>query len=205
MVKRTARCAGALGVLLGAMVIGLAACGGSSNGGSGGTAKAGFALSGMKMGHAHGAMPSMPGMDMSGSSASKMKMAGAGDAYGVAFLRQAGDRLTGWVAAWGLAPGSRHAEHVHGPDGACAPPSKQTMNMAVVLPDLQANAQGVAFNRIALTVHQQVVRPGFFVMVHRDPTPPAERDQIGSAPASAAFMRSFANNPMVLCGDVEAK
>ncbi len=125
------------------------------------------------------------------------------NAHGTANLTQKGDHLTGLIKVWGLVPNSRHAEHLHGPDGACSPGSKMTPNMAVVLPDLAANAKGEATQKINLTVHQEVVEKGYFIMVHEKPTPPSERNQIGSAPASPAFMQALSNDPGILCGDVK--
>ncbi len=125
------------------------------------------------------------------------------NAHGTVSLTQKGDQLTGLIKVSGLVPNSRHAEHLHGPDGACSPGSKMTPNMAVVLPDLVANAKGEATQRISLTVHQDVVEKGYFIMVHQKPTPPSERNQIGSAPASPAFMQALSNDPGILCGDVK--
>jgi hypothetical protein len=42
-------------------------------------------------------------------------------------------------------------------------------------------------------------------MVHEEGTPAAERNQIGAAPASPAFMQALSKNPGILCGDVEVK
>jgi hypothetical protein len=123
-------------------------------------------------------------------------------AYGQAYLRQVGDHLTGWRKVWGLVPNSVHANHLHGPDGACSPPSRQVPNMAVILPDLKANAAGYAYGAINLIVHQEVVAKGYFLVVHAKPTPADERSQIGSAPASMAFMQSMANDPAILCGQI---
>ncbi len=128
----------------------------------------------------------------------------ASDADGTAELEQKGDKLTGTITVSGLEPNSDHAEHLHGPDGSCEP-KKMVTNMAVVLPDLKANAKGEATAKFDFTVHQQVVEPGYFIMVHEEPTPPAERDQIGTAPASPAFMQALSKNPGILCGDVEVK
>ncbi len=100
--------------------------------------------------------------------------------------------------------GQDHAEHLHGPDGTCEP-KKMVSNMAVVLPDLKANSKGEATTSFEFTVHQQVVEPGYFIMVHAEGTPAAERDQIGAAPASPAFMQALSKNPGILCGDVEVK
>jgi hypothetical protein len=129
----------------------------------------------------------------------------ASTAHGEAFLKQEGDHLTGWRRIWGLVPYSRHANHLHGPDGACSPTSKQVSNMAVVLPDLVANAKGEAYGSINLTVHQQVVGPGYFIVVHQKPTPASQLNQIGSAPASMAFMQAMSNDPAILCGNVTVK
>lgn len=126
------------------------------------------------------------------------------NAHGTAELVQKGDKLTGTITVTGLEPNSGHAEHLHGPDGSCEP-KKMVSNMAVVLPDLDANAKGEATAKVNFTVHQKVVEPGYFIMVHEEPTPAAERDQIGAAPASPAFMQALSKNPGILCGDVEVK
>ncbi len=151
---------------------------------------------------------------MKGMSASQMKsMATAGGgmpyvvttAHGEAEFKQTGDRLTGWRRIWGLVPNSSHANHLHGPGGACSPTSKQVSNMAVVLPDLTANAKGEAYGTVNLIVHQRVVGPGYFLVIHQKPTPADERNQIGSAPASMAFMQAMSNDPAILCGDATVK
>jgi hypothetical protein len=151
---------------------------------------------------------------MKGMSASQMKSMTtanggmpyvASSAHGEAELKQEGDHLTGWRRVWGLVPYSSHANHLHGPDGACSPTSKQVTNMAVVLPDLTANAKGEAYGTVNLIVHQRVVGPGYFLVIHQKPTPADERSQIGSAPASMAFMQAMSNDPAILCGDVTVK
>jgi hypothetical protein len=151
---------------------------------------------------------------MKGMSASQMKSMStasggmpyvATSAHGEAELKQEGDHLTGWRRVWGLVPYSSHANHLHGPDGACSPASKQVSNMAVVLPDLTANAKGEAYGAINLIVHQRVVGPGYFLVIHQKPTPADQRSQIGSAPASMAFMQAMSNDPAILCGDVTVK
>jgi hypothetical protein len=147
-------------------------------------------------------MESMPEMEPT-EAPTGMLMAPS-DAHGTAELEQKGDKLTGTITVSGLAPGSRHAEHLHGPDGSCEP-KKMVPNMAVVLPDLEADSKGEATAKVDFTVHQQVVEPGYFIMVHEQPTPAAQRNQIGSAPASPAFMQAFGQNPGILCGDVEVK
>jgi hypothetical protein len=153
---------------------------------------------------AMGSMAGSEGMKMGTEKAASGMLMAPSNAQGTARLTQRGDHLTGMVKVWGLAPDSGHAEHLHGPDGACSPGSKMTPNMAVVLPDLKANAKGVATQKIDLTVHQKVVEKGYFIMVHEKPTPPSQRNQIGSAPASPAFMQALSNDPGILCGDVKA-
>lgn len=126
------------------------------------------------------------------------------NAHGKVELTQSGDHLTGTIEVVGLEPNSDHAEHLHGPGGACSPMSRITPNMAVVLPDLEADAAGVARAEVDATVHQNVLGSGYFVMVHRNPTPANLRGQIGTAPASEAFMQVLAKDPMMLCGDLRA-
>jgi len=154
---------------------------------------------------------------MKGMSASEMKnmQSSAKAAEGLPFVattasgeghfEQVGDHLTGWRRITGLVPYSRHANHLHGPDGACSPESKQTSNMAVVLPDLVANGKGEAYGTVNLIVHQRVIGPGYFMVVHAKPTPADEQNQIGSAPASMAFMQAMSNDPAILCGDITVK
>jgi hypothetical protein len=146
---------------------------------------------------------------MSSSEMAKMNSAAGGIPYvassasGEGHFEQVGDHLTGWRRITGLVPYSRHADHLHGPDGACSPASKQTSNMAVVLPDLVANAKGEAYGTVNLIVHQRIVGPGYFLMIHAKPTPASEQNQIGSAPASMAFMQAMSHDPAILCGDIK--
>jgi hypothetical protein len=154
---------------------------------------------------------------MKGMSAREMKnmQSSAKAAEGMPFLpsaasgeghfEQVGDHLTGWRRITGLLPYSRHANHLHGPDGACSPESKQVSNMAVVLPDLVANSKGEAYGTVNLLVHQRVIGPGYFMVVHAKPTPASQLNQIGSAPASMAFMQAMSNDPAILCGNVTVK
>ncbi|HTU63002.1 MAG TPA: hypothetical protein VMF89_31290, partial [Polyangiales bacterium] len=140
-------------------VVVIAGCGGSSS----------------KATAAHVVLKPMAEWDASSKGASKMKMKMsaaemkkmgeneeglpyvATSAHGEAYFKQEGDHLTGWRRVTGLVPFSGHADHLHGPDGACSPKSKQTSNMAVVLPDLVANAKGEAYGTVNLIVHQRVV------------------------------------------------
>jgi hypothetical protein len=199
--------AAAVAVLL---AVAVAGCGGSS--GSATTATVSLkpveSKSGSMEGMSEGEMEGMSEGEAEGSSEptegpTGMLMAPS-DAHGTATFEQKGDKLTGTITVKGLKPNSEHAEHLHGPDGSCEP-KKMVTNMAVVLPDLKANSKGEATAKVNFTVHQDVVEKGYFVMVHEEPTPPAERDQIGAAPASPAFMQALSKNPGILCGDVEVK
>jgi hypothetical protein len=188
--------------VIAATAVAVAGCGGSNS----------------KTTEAHVVLKPMAQWDASSKGAGKMKMSAAEmkkmdaseeglpyvatSAHGEAYFKQEGDHLTGWRRITGLVPFSGHANHLHGPDGACSPKSKQTSNMAVVLPDLVANAKGEAYGTVNLIVHQRVVGPGYFVVIHAKPTPASQRDQIGSAPASMAFMQAMSNDPAMLCGNV---
>ncbi len=193
------------------VALAVAGCGGSS--GSTSTATVSLSSSMADMTAAEGGMEGMSGAEMeSKSEGSEPEVAEgptgmlmeASSADGHAELEQKGDKLSGTITVSGLEPNSDHAEHLHGPDGTCEP-KKMVSNMAVVLPDLKADAKGVASTSFEFTVHQQVVEPGYFIMVHAEGTPAAERDQIGAAPASPAFMQALSKNPGILCGDVEVK
>jgi hypothetical protein len=89
--------------------------------------------------------------------------AASGGPQGVAYLKQTGRRLTGWIVVWGLEPGSGHAWHVHGPNGACRGTQRDPVASD---DDLVADANGVAYVRIATTTTFQVIRRGFYVNVH---------------------------------------
>jgi hypothetical protein len=203
----------ALGALLALMALGVSACGGSS----GEKTEATVTFKPMAVWDASSRAKTQTTGSMKGMSASEMKemQSRAKAAEGMPFLpstasgeghfEQVGDHLTGWRRITGLVPYSRHANHLHGPDGACSPESKQTSNMAVVLPDLVANSKGEAYGTVNLIVHQRVIGPGYFMVVHAKPTPASQQNQIGSAPASMAFMQAMSNDPAILCGNVEVK
>ncbi len=203
----------ALGALLALTTLGLSACGGSS----GAKTEATVAFKPMAVWDASSKAKTQTTGSMKGMSASEMKemQSSAKAAEGMPFepstasgeghFEQVGDHLTGWRRITGLVPYSRHANHLHGPDGACSPASKQVSNMAVVLPDLVANGKGEAYGTVNLIVHQRVIGPGYFMVVHAKPTPASQQNQIGSAPASMAFMQAMSNDPAILCGNVEVK
>jgi hypothetical protein len=196
-----------LGILAAACALAVGGCGGSSSA----RTEAHVKIKPMATWDA-GSAGKAKGASMKGMSASAMKSMStanggmpyvATSAHGEAFFKQTGDHLTGWRRVWGLVPNSSHANHLHGPDGACSPASKQVSNMAVVLPDLKANSRGEAYGTVNLVVHQRVVGPGYFLVIHQKPTPASQRNQIGSAPASQAFMQAMANDPAILCGNIE--
>jgi hypothetical protein len=89
--------------------------------------------------------------------------ASSGGPQGVAYLKQVGKRLTGWIVVWGLAPGSEHAWHVHGPNGSC---TGTQANPVASDDDLVADANGVAFLQFSTTASMQVIKKGFYVNVH---------------------------------------
>jgi CHRD domain len=193
------------------VALAVAGCGGSSGSKSAATVSLSSSMADMTA--AEGGMEGMSESEMEAKSEGSEPevvegptgmLMEASSAEGHASLEQDGDKLTGTITVSGLEPGSDHAEHLHGPDGTCEP-KKMVSNMAVVLPDLKANSKGVATTSFEFTVHQQVVEPGYFIMVHEEGTPAAERNQIGAAPASPAFMQALSKNPGILCGDVEVK
>jgi hypothetical protein len=81
---------------------------------------------------------------------------------GTAFFRQEGERLSGWVAVWGLPPNSAHAVHFHGPNSSCA----KAGPAVAAHPDLVADAKGVAFTSFRTRSELQVLRRGFYYNVH---------------------------------------
>ena len=95
---------------------------------------------------------------------------------GVAHLRQRGARLTGFIVVWGLAPGSRHANHIHGrvtgKAGAaqCFPAARRSMRHILDRPDLVADAAGVAFAVVNERVTERAIGRGAQLMVHAEPS-----------------------------------
>lgn len=92
-----------------------------------------------------------------------------GGPVGVARLEQEDDRVRGRMVVWGLGPGSRHLAHLSGPGAACEPERNQTSRRALVLPELVAGPNGVAFARVDARVREDVVEPGFYLMVYSGP------------------------------------
>jgi hypothetical protein len=96
---------------------------------------------------------------------------------GVGLFRQTGARLRGWVAVWGLAPGSKHAVHFHGPKSACG----KKADPAAVHQDLAADSRGVAYARVDVTSRVQVLRSGFYYNVHVGPSTESQNPEIACA------------------------
>ena len=93
----------------------------------------------------------------------ELSPASSGGPQGVAYLKQVGKKLSGWIVVWGLEPGSGHAWHVHGPNGSCRGTQANPVASAA---DLVADANGVAFVKFSTTSSLQVIRRGFYVNVH---------------------------------------
>lgn len=96
-----------------------------------------------------------------------------GQARGLAYFELRGQALRYWVVVFGLEPGSEHAAHIHGPQGACTPAARNT-GVAVGVPDLKADANGVAYLTGSVSLRaakiKNVLRPGFYFNVHAYPT-----------------------------------
>ncbi|HEX4106522.1 MAG TPA: hypothetical protein VHX88_00220 [Solirubrobacteraceae bacterium] len=122
------------------------------------------------------------------------------DGTGSGALRQVGDQLTVSTTVSGLAPGSRHAEVVHGPFGYCKP-NLQVPDVAVILPDLVVGANGTAHASLRTIVNTEVVEKGYYLTVLHGPTPTRERSLVGSAP-TPAYTAAMASNVPMLCGNL---
>jgi hypothetical protein len=100
---------------------------------------------------------------------------GESSVRGTAFFSQRGRRLSGWVVVWGLAPGTSHAVHFHGPRGSCA--SRPAKLPRAGHRDLTADSRGVAFLKFAVPANMLVLRRGFYYNVHAGPS------SVGSTPS----------------------
>jgi hypothetical protein len=110
----------------------------------------------------------------------RVRLAGnAAGVAGVGFFEQDGERLTGFVAVWGLEPNSEHAVHFHGPESSCGTKA----DPVAAHPDLRSDRDGIAFMDIDLTAKQRLLRGGFYYNVHQGPS-------------------SVADNPEIVCGDI---
>ena len=86
-----------------------------------------------------------------------------GGPLGVAHLEQDGKAVRGWVAVWGLRPGSSHAAHL-GPTGASC--RRLPSDPRLRLPALHADEDGVAFGRFAARGEAPVADARWALTVH---------------------------------------
>jgi hypothetical protein len=93
---------------------------------------------------------------------------------GVGFFEQEDDRMTGFVAVWGLEPNTEHAVHFHGPDSECGTKA----DPVAAHPDLRADENGVAYTDVDLTAEQPLLTGGFYYNVHEGPSSQAENPEI---------------------------
>ena len=93
---------------------------------------------------------------------------------GAGFFEQDGDRMTGFVAVWGLEPNTEHAVHFHGPNSECG----TTADPVAAHPDLRADEDGVAFASVDLEAEQSLLEGGFYYNVHAGPSSQAENPEI---------------------------
>jgi hypothetical protein len=111
-------------------------------------------------------------------------------ARGLAYFELKGQTLRYWVVVFGLEPGSEHAAHIHGPRGACAPAARN-VGVAVGVPDLKADANGVAYLAGSVSLRtaaiKNVLRRGFYFNVHAYPT--AELQSKGLAALACGNIR----------------
>lgn len=143
-----------------------------------------------------GSHPATPARDLAAVRASTtllIQPTALGGPMGVAHLTQRGAVVRGFIVMWGLAPGSAHANHLHGnavgDDVArCAPEARRTTRHLADLPALTADANGVAFGVVRERVTEKAVRRGVYLMVHRDP------------PMDGAMMPG--TNPAIACGNL---
>jgi hypothetical protein len=117
--------------------------------------------------------------DDEGAETAGIRLATRSGVRGVGFFEQNGERVTGFVAVWGLEPNSEHAVHFHGPDSSCGTKA----DPVAAHPDLKADQEGVAYTNVDLTAGQRLLRGGFYYNVHEGPS-------------------TVADNPEILCGDI---
>ena len=116
-----------------------------------------------------------------------IRLAGNGSGVrGVGFFEQDGERLTGFVAVWGLEPNSEHAVHFHGPDSSCGTKA----DPVAVHPDLKADRDGIAYMNVELTAEQRLLRGGFYYNVHEGPSRVADNPEIACADIGPTAVRS---------------
>jgi hypothetical protein len=90
----------------------------------------------------------------------------AGGPVGLAHLEAADGRARGWLAVWGLGPGSGHRAELRGPEARCPRAEGDTL---AALPDLTADENGVAFARLDLPLGGDALATGNQLMVYANP------------------------------------
>jgi len=121
--------------------------------------------------------------DDDGAQAAGIRLTGEDSAVrGAGFFEQDGERVTGFVAVWGLEPNTDHAVHFHGPNSECGAKA----DPVAAHPDLRADEDGVAYMNVELTAEHPLLAGGFYYNVHGGPS-------------------SLAENPEIACGDLAAE
>jgi hypothetical protein len=120
--------------------------------------------------------------DDGGAESADTRLENGSGVQGVGHFEQNGERLTGFVALWGLEPNSDHAVHFHGPDSRCG----MKADPVAAHPDLKADETGVAFTNVDLRVERNLLRGGFYYNVHEGPS-------------------RLADNPEIACGDLSPR
>jgi hypothetical protein len=131
-----------------------------------------------------------------------------GGPSGLIVLKQKGNTLRANLVVTGLIPNTVHAAHLHGPRGGCKA-GKFTNRHAAEFADLRSNEQGVATQTITVKVREQILgQPGYFVMIHQNPTISAHKccshhKPKGLEPIPTTNPPGPAN-PSIGCGDIQA-
>ena len=110
---------------------------------------------------------------------------------GVGFFEQSGERLTGFVAVWGLEPNSEHAVHFHGPDSRCGAKA----NPVAAHADLEADGRGVAYASVDVAAEQSLLRGGFYYNVHEGPSTVEDNPEIACGDIAPVAGRSALSSP----------
>jgi hypothetical protein len=120
--------------------------------------------------------------DDEGAKSAGTRLQNGSGVRGVGYFDQNGERLTGFVAVWGLEPNSEHAVHFHGPDSSCGAKADPVATHR----DLKADEAGVAYTNVDSRVERNLLRGGFYYNVHQGPS-------------------RLADNPEIACGDISPR
>ena len=158
-VNRVASRRRALGAVLVVTLLGVNACGSSSGSNSASTAPARVAQAAFPLTAVSGTGQSETSLTRRAGHATRV----LDPAYGAADLTLRGDRLTGFVTAWGLTPNTHYAVQLSGPGRACPSSPATSLRTTIALPDLASNAGGIALVHLDLTVQHDVVARGYYI------------------------------------------